>query len=539
MCGIFAFLSKKDINQIFLEKLTREGMKCKMRGPDNTISRIINDNIFLLFHRLKINDTSDAGNQPLVHPEDFNLILICNGEIYNWKKLANENNFKTKSSSDCEIILHMYKKYGMKKTVESLDGVFAFVLVDLNINKTFIARDPIGVRSMYISKSTEGIGIASELKCLDTFADKNAIEQFSPGKFAEITNNLSINIDTYYDYIYDYIGDTSEDIIMTNIRTKLENAVNKRLLSDRPIGCLLSGGLDSSLITALVAKNFERGKLSTFSVGLEGSVDLKYARQVAEFLGTKHHEVIVTEEQMLEEIENDIKAIETYDTTTIRASTPMFLLCKYIKENTDITVIFSGEGADEASGSYMYFHNAPSKRDFYHETVRLMRDLHNFDVLRCDKSSASAGLEIRVPFLDKEFLDYYLGIDSKFKMPQNYSMEKYLLRKAFDNNLLPKEVLWRMKEAMSDGVSSQKRGWFQIIQEYVENKITDEEMLDSKSKYEKNVPQFKEALYYRKLFNKYFDRDDIIPYYWLPRWSGDVKDPSARVLNVYNADKSG
>ena len=187
----------------------------------------------------------------------------------------------------------------------------------------------------------------------------------------------------------------------------------------------------------------------------------------------------------------------------------------------------------------MYFHNAPSKRDFYHETVRLMRDLHNFDVLRCDKSSASAGLEIRVPFLDKEFLDYYLGIDSKFKMPQNYSMEKYLLRKAFDNNLLPKEVLWRMKEAMSDGVSSQKRGWFQIIQEYVENKITDEEMLDSKSKYEKNVPQFKEALYYRKLFNKYFDRDDIIPYYWLPRWSGDVKDPSARVLNVYNADKSG
>tara|TARA_B100000925_G_C22000022_1_gene470790 strand:- start:48 stop:1655 length:1608 start_codon:yes stop_codon:yes gene_type:complete len=534
MCGIFAYFSKNNITQIFLEHLTAQGMKCRLRGPDNTVSRVIGEDVFLLFHRLKINDMSESGNQPLVHPDDYNLTLICNGEIYNWKTLADENNFHTKSSSDCEIILHMYKKYGIEKTVKSLDGVFAFVLIDKTNNKIYAARDPIGVRSMFISYDNNGIGIASEMKCLDGVSEQCDIDQFRPGFYWEINEGYT----QYYNYQYPLIDRVTDAEIMLNINRLLSDAVHKRLLSDRPIGCLLSGGFDSSLITALVAKHFNRGELCTFSVGLEGSVDLKYAKQVADYLGTKHHQIILTEESMFNAIPEVIRKLETYDTTTIRASTPMYLLSKYIKENTDITVIFSGEGADELSGSYMYFHNAPNEKEFTDETLRLITDLHYYDVLRCDKATACNGLEVRVPFLDKAFVEYYVGLRGKYKMPRNYSIEKYLLRKAFSaDKLLPDEVLWRVKEAMSDGVSSQKRGWFEIIQENVDKLISDEEFHNAA--YSINPPLIKEAYYFRKIFSEeYKNRDNIIPYYWLPKWSGDQVDPSARILNVYNKEKS-
>jgi asparagine synthase (glutamine-hydrolysing) len=267
----------------------------------------------------------------------------------------------------------------------------------------------------------------------------------------------------WYDYVYPIVG-TEEKEIMKQIRKKFIAAVDKRLMSDRPIGCLLSGGLDSSLVTALVARKYPRGTLKSFSVGLEGSEDLKFARMVAAHCGTDHHEIVLTEEVMLEALEDDVQYIECYDTTTIRASTPMYLMSKYIKEKTDVTVIYSGEGSDEASGSYMYFHKAPTPEAFQKESVRLMEDLCYFDVLRCDKSTAGAGLEVRVPFLDKEFLQYYLGIDPKLKMPATYGIEKYLLRKSFDyDDLLPKEVLWRVKEGMSDGVSSKTKSWYEII----------------------------------------------------------------------------
>lgn len=533
MCGIFAYFSKNNISQEFLEHLTSEGMKCRLRGPDNTVSRVIGEDIFLLFHRLKINDMSESGNQPLVHPDDYNLTLICNGEIYNWKTLAQENNFHTKSTSDCEIILHMYKKYGIEKTVKSLDGVFAFVLIDKNENKIYAARDPIGVRSMFISYGPLGIGIASEMKCLDNIAQDCEITQFRPGNYWEINDGYT----SYYDYEYPLVDRVTDAEIMSNINSLLSNAVNKRLLSDRPIGCLLSGGFDSSLITALVAKSFSKGELCTFSVGLEGSVDLKYAKQVADYLGTRHHQVILTEESMFNAIPEVIRKLETYDTTTVRASTPMYLLSKYIKENTNITVIFSGEGADELSGSYMYFHNAPSEKEFSDETLRLIRDLHYYDVLRCDKSTACNGLEVRVPFLDKAFINYYVGLRGKYKMPKNYSIEKYLLRKAFSTEkLLPDSVIWRMKEAMSDGVSSQKRGWFEIIQENVEKHVTDDEFRNSKFTF--NPPKTKEEYYYRRVFtSEYPDRENVIPYYWLPKWCGEQSDPSARVLNVYDKKK--
>ena len=347
-----------------------------------------------------------------------------------------------------------------------------------------------------------------------------------------------ISFNRYYDMVYKLVN-TNEEDIMKQIREKMDESITKRLLSDRPIGCLLSGGLDSSLITALVVKKFKR-PIKTFSVGLEGAVDLVYARKVAEFLGTEHQELIISYEDMFNAIPEVIREVETYDITTIRASTPMYLLSKYIKENTDITVLFSGEGSDEASGSYLYFHNAPDEQAFQEEILRLMKDLSYFDVLRCDKSTAETGLEVRVPFLDKQFLEFYLGIAPKFKIPKNYPMEKYLLRKAYDNqDLLPKEVLWRTKEGMSDGVSSQKKAWYEIIQDRIDVLISDEEFLNNKCKYTHNTPEIKEAYYYRKIFEETFkNRSSILPYYWLPKWSGNVIDPSARVLNVYSQENN-
>tara|TARA_B110000208_G_C11800740_1_gene442089 strand:+ start:5744 stop:7354 length:1611 start_codon:yes stop_codon:yes gene_type:complete len=534
MCGIFGYISNEPIAIDKQKELTEYALKSQSRGPDNTVSKLVSDNVYLVFHRLMINDISSRGNQPLVHPSDENLTLICNGEIYNHKTLCVENNFQPNSGSDCEVILHMYKKFGIKKTVESLDGVFAFVLIDNNTNSIFLARDPIGVRSMYIGNDDDGnFAVASEMKSLYGLVEN--IQQFRPGYYYEHNDKIYTQ---YYNYIYSEIITDSEEKIMENIKVLLNKAVEKRLLSDRPIGCLLSGGLDSSLIVALLAQHYPKGELKTFSVGLEGSVDLYYARKVAEHIGSDHHEVVLTEKEMLDYIKKDIYQIETYDTTTIRASTPMLMLSNYIRDNTDISVIFSGEGSDEASGSYMYFHNAPSPEAFKRETVRLMKDLIYYDVLRCDKSTSGAGLEVRVPFLDKEFLEYYMNIPAAFKMPKSYHIEKYLLRKAFDGeDLLPQDVLWRVKEGMSDGVSGKKKGWYEIIQEHVETIMTDNEFETLKQKYTWNCPKSKENMWFREIFNEHYSGcEKTIPYYWLPKWSGDITEPSARVLQCYDIE---
>lgn len=536
MCGIFAFLCNRKISDSELMIINQNALHIKHRGPDNSCSRLINSNIYLMFHRLSINDLSELGNQPLNHPDDFNLTLICNGEIYNFKNLKNKYNFKTYSDSDCEIILHMYKMFGIKKTLEELDGVFSFVLHDGHVNKIYIARDPIGVRSMFLGINEDSLVVASEMKSITGLSKK--IEQFKPGHYMEISDR---NYKKYYDTDYEIkhiISDNklSEKIIIENIRELLTSVVHKQLVSDRNIGCLLSGGLDSSLICGIVASYFNNKKnLKTFSVGLKGSVDLKYAKKVADYLGTDHYELIVTEDQMLNAIPDVIESIESYDTTTVRASTPMYLLSKYISETTDVKVILSGEGSDEASGSYMYFHEAPNDIEFKKESERLMTDLCFFDVLRCDKTISAFGLEARVPFLDKEFLNYYMSIEPKLKMPKTYKMEKYLLRKAFsDSKLIPDEVLWRSKEGMSDGVSSNEKGWYSIIQEYVDTQISEDEYINLKNNYSWNVPKTKESLYFREIFNKFYkNHDNVIPYYWLPKWCGDISEPSARVLNCY------
>ena len=280
-------------------------------------------------------------------------------------------------------------------------------------------------------------------------------------------------------------------------------------------------------------KNYQtkNRKLKTFSVGLKDSVDLYYAKIVADYLQTDHTELIISEEDMLNGIDNNIYHIESYDITTVRASTPMMLLCKYIKNNTDIAVIFSGEGSDEASGSYMYFHNAPDEKSFHQETERLLSELHRFDVLRADKSAAAAGLEIRVPFLDKQFIKYYMSIDPSLKIPGK-NIEKRLLREAFEN-MLPSEIVWRVKEGMSDGVSSQEKSWFSIIQDYCDEKVDPE----TYKKYDRMDPPYPpnlEALYFRNVFEKYYPGlSHVIPHYWLPKWSGDTTEPSARTLDVY------
>lgn len=535
MCGIFAILGKK-FNK---GKIKTMFNTLKPRGPDNSELISLNNNLIHLgFHRLSINDLSSLGNQPLYHPENEKVILICNGEIYNYKDLIKKYNIDNyKSTSDCEIIVWLYKKIGIENTIKELDGVFSFVLLDLESEKIYIGRDPFGVRPLFIAKTDDNLGIASEMKAL---ADFDYIEPFSPGKWMEINYKnppKEFTYNTYYDYEYNLSKIDNLELHCKEIKNLLETSVEKRLLSDRKIGCLLSGGVDSSLIAALVAKHYKKGELETFSIGIKGAVDLEYARKVAEHIGSTHHEVVLTEEEMLDAIPTVIKSIESMDTTTVRASVPNYLISKYISENTDCKVIFQGDGMDEVAGSYLYLANAPDEISFHNECLRLLREIHTFDVLRADRTIADLGLEPRTPFLDKKFVNYYMSIPPQLRM-HNDKIEKYLLRKAFDkDNLLPKEVLWRRKEAFSDGCSSEKKSWYQIIQEYVDQFISDEDFLKLKGNYKHNSPLLKESLYYRIIFDRlYKEHSNIIPHFWMPKWNkNNTNDPSARILNdVYN-----
>ncbi len=585
MCGIFSYLSKTniyskslDFRQIILENF----LKIQHRGPDNSSIVNINDKLIFGFHRLAIVDKSNLGNQPFIIEElddderNYNIYLICNGEIYNHKQLKQEYNLQTQSNSDCEVILQLYKHFTRQyqfnhikesisieekiqnvifKIASLLDGVFAFQIFDERYNMLSIGRDPIGVRSLYYGYNDTSICFASEMKAIDKIAMH--VQFFPPGSVISFDiddvhhyfkKNFNKRVQQYYYCNYEYKSMPVDqkkyyDYCKLNIESLLTKAVDKRIMSDRPIGCLLSGGLDSSLIAALLAKKMklQNKNLHTFSIGFKGATDLHYAKMVADHIGSIHHEVIVTEKEMLCALDKVIYKIESWDTTTIRASTPMILLCEYIKQNTNITVIYSGEGSDEASGSYMYFHNAPDEKAFHKETCRLVNDLQYYDVLRSDKSISSAGLEVRVPFLDKDFLEFYMSIHPSLKMgntDKKHKIEKYLLRDTFnDGKLLPSKVLWRVKEAFSDGCSPKEKSWYTIIQEFVKNSMNNNEKNNiNEQNYTHQPPQFQEALYYRTIFEKYFpNRDTIIPYYWVPKWSGDVVEPSARVLEVYNA----
>ena len=536
MCGIAAWIKKSQEYSLDNATLNAAAKSIQHRGPDRSKTLLLK-NTRLDFHRLCINGINELSDQPFSTTSDWH--FICNGEIYNYKMLSECHPIQ--SNSDCEVIIRMLDSgMSVKEVAGSLDGVFAFFAVNPTLKKAVAARDLFGVRGLYYAEHPElSFAIASELKALKK-ADCTNIKPFEPNTWVEINySNLSdiqmqwgnFNnpfLPKFYRTVF-----TNEERCIRAIQQTLKAAVKKRMMSDRlPIGCFLSGGFDSSIVAALLVDQLENPKdLHTFSIGMEGGTDLIYAKEVAEHLGTTHHEVVVTEQEMLDALPCALQSMETFDTTTVRAGTGMFLLSQWIAKHSDVRVIFSGEGADELSGSYLYFRMAPSAEAYHNECLRLCKDLHRFDVLRADQSTASAGLEVRVPFLDKAFTNFYLHVDPELRRPRNISgkqIEKYLLRKSFED-YLPSSVAWRIKEAFSDGVSSKTKSWFEIIQDHVSS-------LEIKNQvYEYLPPAIPESKWYRELFQKFYPKcDRVIPYYWLPLWSGDVQDPSARVLSTYD-----
>jgi len=506
MCGIFGLLNNTNIS---FNTITNEFNKGKNRGPEFSKLDTSYMKMILGFHRLAINGLNDVSNQPIVFD---NIVLVCNGEIYNYKELYKHMNITPNTQSDCEVIIHLYIKYGIEQTLSMLDGVYSFILYDNSItydlnNKIYIARDPFGVRPLYYLKNKNNkldnkynlhklYGFASELKSLEYFYNLDpsyySIEQFRPGTYSVF--NLGNKVGTKWEpekenehYFIPHFSHTwlnnnnPYPEIYSQIANYFNSAVIKRCITtERPIACLLSGGLDSSLVTALVnnyylSQGFSN-KLETYSIGLEGSEDLKYAKIVADYLGTKHTEIVVTEQQMFDAIPDVIKTIESYDTTTVRASIGNYLLGKYISQHSDAKVIFNGDGSDELLGGYIYMNKCPDDIEFDKEIRRLLKDIHLFDVLRSDKSISSHGLEPRTPFLDRSFANFILSLSPSFRNHKNRkgheNVEKFILRNSFsfvnftNNNgaqLLPDEILWRKKEAFSDGVSSHGRSLFIII----------------------------------------------------------------------------
>lgn len=576
MCGIFALLNNQNcpINIINMEFL-----KGQSRGPEySELFSIKNIHSFIGFHRLAINGYQEKkSNQPFFID---GIYLVCNGEIYNHKHLRKILNVKQKSRSDCEIIIHLYKKYGIESVLQNIDGVFAFVLIDTIKKKIYVARDPYGVRPLFISSfnhytsgkkedaliRTQGkqittYGIASELKSIVEIGKNyhQKIQQFEPGCFATFKYSIDKqgeNMFTPIEYVtttcysmpvkFPSLYLTNYDNILSNVFDTLRSAVKKRVQNtEREVACLLSGGLDSSIIAAMV-KSMHPGDLHTWSIGFKGSEDLKYAQMVANHIGTIHHSIEVDEQEFIDAIPEVIYHIESYDTTTVRASVGNWLICKKIKEQSDAKVIFNGDGADEVMGGYLYFHKAPDCIAFDKECRRLLSDIHYFDVLRSDRSISSHGLEARTPFLDRTFVDSYLSISPQIRChASNNKPEKYIIREAiakFAPNLLPKSVLHRTKEAFSDGVSKQTRSWYEIIQEYVKTQFshidtTESDILYSFNPYIYNAPKTLEQLYYRDLFCKHFPTlgcDKTIPYFWMPKFVKNATDASARTLDIYN-----
>ena len=536
MCGIF-FTENCDVEE---SRLLSETTALKNRGPDQSREYILKTK-YLKFHRLAINDLSEHGSQPFTLE---NIVYMCNGEIYNHRELAKEYNIVLHGHSDCEIIGHLYKIVGFHKMISLLKGYFAIVLVDTDLNIVYAGRDLLGVRAMFFGYQSENpstlkhkiYGFSSTQASLKNFI---YVEQFKAGwmwsstegykqyrsifdLYSDNLNNASADnadnthntYNTYNKHNEHIIYNENIEEIISKTRELFEQAIVRRFNSDVKIGCYLSGGFDSSAVCALVCKLSHLGyKISTFSIGLEGSPDLKYARLVSNMYNTNHHEVIVTKQQMLENIPHVISMIETYDVTTIRASTPMYLLSKYIKNVCpDIKVLFSGELADEISGSYKYTKLAPNLLEYHKDRFRLLNEVCYFDLLRGDKCSSGNGLEIRVPFADDDLLNYLMKIHPKLLF--NQPIEKYILRKACED-LLPTEVLWRPKEAFSDGVSNIEKSWFEIIEEYV-NELNDRPMYENLT-CSINNPISLESKYYRYIYNSLFpNRENIIPHLWHP-----------------------
>lgn len=551
MCGIFASFVSKDVNG--KNKLMLEQNSMKHRGPDGSYTKdTITNNIIahLVFHRLAIMGLTESENDILHHDGVY---LICNGEIYKHKYYAELFNLKLETQSDCEVILKMYTSYMNNRTYEEtvnlwnqinyfkdavlkLDGVFAFVLWDSKREIIFAGRDRIGIRPLFYFQNNECLAFASEEKGLLTnnniFSDpNNSIKQFPPGHiFYALTHRYS-HFEKYWEP--PKLSRFDWNLSKTMIRILFTEAVKKRLVSDRPIGFLLSGGLDSSLV-ASVASKLLNTRITTFSIGYENSSDLLAARKVATYLNSDHHEVILKDEDIVNNLQDLIWSLGSRDITTIRASMPMYLLSRYISQNTDIKVIFSGEGSDEIFAGYLYLHKAPNRKELHEELLLLVKELYLFDVRRGDRTTARWGLEIRVPFLDADFLDFVLAMDPALKMGGN-RLEKQILRDSFQE-FLPDEILYRRKEAFSDGVGSRS---VELLKSLAEEHKTNLSLNNSSSNsniYNVNyaIPVTDEAKYYYDIHKSLFDDYDDTKFYWMPKWSPEVNnDPSAKFLSNY------
>lgn len=532
MCGIL-FMAVRDEQSDMLVKFNESLSKLNNRGPDGhnvVVLQYQNYKIYMGFTRLAIRGLDNNGMQPF----NFGKIhAICNGEIYNYDYLKEEYDIKVNSGSDCEIIPQLYDELGRDyfELNNVMDAEFAMVLFDGYYGGIYASRDRYGVRPLFYGRSDNIIMFSSEMKAMINICDH--IEAVNPKNIYKFDLNSYNKDNNQFMYLSGLTDPLEKNInytldqIKININTILTNAVKKRLISDRPIGFFLSGGLDSSLIVAIATKLLGPENITCFTIGCENSPDVIAAEKVTDFLKIKKHYIIEFDtEEGLEELENVIYSIESYDTTTIRASTPQYILCKNIKEMTDIKVLLSGEGSDELHGSYRYFRDAPDKEEFETESNRLLDELYMFDNLRTDRTAASHGLEVRVPFLDFEYVNFIKSLDYSLLMNNKKVIEKKLLRDSF-LGYLPEEILYRSKEAFSDAVSNSTEIWAKLLQKEANTE-------DNIGKYKINQPLTKEADMYRKIFNEFYFQDDVIKHYWMPRFQKkEITDPSATILDSY------
>ena len=508
MCGIVCAFDIKQKSEVLRPQVLEMAKKIRHRGPD--WSGIYSDEKVIIAHeRLAIVDPA-SGKQPLFS-EDGKLVLAANGEIYNHRELRSKfPDYLFQTESDCEVILALYQEKG-NDFVDDMNGIFGFAIYDVEKDEYFIARDHVGIIPLYMGWDKDGtFYVASELKALEGVCTK--IELFPPGHYMSSSDGKLVK--WYKRDWNEYEAVKENETSITVVRQALEDAVHRQLISDVPYGVLLSGGLDSSVTSAIAKKYSERRietddkekawwpQLHSFSVGLDGSPDLVAAKKVADYIGTIHHEIKFTIQEGLDAIKDVIYNIETYDITTIRSSTPMYLMARVIK-SMGIKMVLSGEGADEIFGGYLYFHKAPNAREFHEETVRKLDKLHMYDCLRANKSLMAWGIEGRVPFLDKEFIDVAMRINPKDKMINGERMEKWVIRKAFED-MLPESVAWRQKEQFSDGVGY---SWIDTLKDIVEQEVTDKQLANAKFRFPIQTPTNKEEFYYRSIFEQHFPSD--------------------------------
>lgn len=536
MCGIWTYIKNDNTKNTNLDQLFSDFMKTKHRGPNFSSFQNYN-NVLIGFHRLSIMDLSFISNQPYVFcKNNRTIVFVCNGEIYNYQELNNKYKLNINSKSDCMTIPELYLHLGYYEFIRlfcsEIKGEFAFLLFefDTNNNLKYVVsgRDMIGVRPLYYSEpvGNNDIIFSSEIKSCNSYNGK--VIEFPPGQIHKFTfESNEIKVHKYdFAHIYNTLSNVQieETKLLELINKSVYSSIARRLESDQPLAFLLSGGVDSSLVAGIASKILNR-PIRTFCCGMNYGSDLKYAKMVAEHIGSDHTEVLFTPEEALATINDVIYTTETWDTTTIRASVGQYLVSKYISQNTDAKVIFVGEGADEVCSSYLFNWYAPEPSLIHKTAIEYVKEMNQFDIKRSDRCIARWGLEARVSLLDPEFIESYWLIPSEARDPKYKGIEKWWLRKAFEHeNILPSEVLWRKKEAFSDGISSTEKSWFQIIQEHI-----------------KETYNMDEKEYYKMKFVEYFgeQRLNIIDHYWQPKWNKDGSvvntyvDPSARTLDIY------